>query len=140
MTGSATRDVDAIRLRVDAPGIRVIVFVVCCFPAVAIARRLAPGNEESAIIAAIRRAHDIGPSQKASCMRVYVSTISRNWATMQFIYVRRCERQDANGVAVIHRTRGRWRFVTAGSAFSCPIPGHIPKPVQRDLRLSCIPR
>src|ERR1022692_1649094 len=52
-------------------GFAVIVFVVCCFPAVAIARRLAPGNEKSAIIAAIRRAHDIGPSQKASCMRVY---------------------------------------------------------------------
>lgn len=118
----------------------VIIAAVCCFPAAAAARRLAHGKQKAAIIAAIRRAHDIGPSQTASCMRVYVSTVNRNWAEMQFIFVRRCERQDANGVSVVHRIHGRWRFVTAGSAFSCPIPGHIPPRVQRDLRLACIAR
>jgi hypothetical protein len=112
--------------------------LVCCFSAVAAARRLAYGSQKAAIIAAIRRAHDIGPSQTAACMHVYVSTVNPNWATMQFIYLRRCDSQDANGISVIHREHGRWKFVTAGSAFSCPIPGHIPRRVQRDLKLSCI--
>lgn len=116
----------------------IIGLVICCFPAVALARRVAGGSEKAAIIAAIRRAHDVGPSQTGSCMRVYVSTVNPNWATMQFIFVRRCESQDANGVSVIHRGHGRWKFVTAGSAFSCPIPGHIPRRVQRDLKLACI--
>jgi hypothetical protein len=117
-----------------------VILMVGCLPALALARRVAGGKEKAAIIAAIRRAHDIGPSQTGSCMRVYVSTVNRNWATMQFIFVRRCESQDANGVSVIHRERGRWRFVTAGSAFSCPIPGHIPSRVQRDLKLFCTSR
>jgi hypothetical protein len=115
-----------------------IVLLICCFPAAALARRLVRGNEKAEIVAALRRAHDIGPLQKASCMRVYVSTVNEQWATMQFIFVARCERQDADGVSVIHRSRGRWRYVTAGSAFTCPIPGHIPRRVQTDLRLSCI--
>jgi 3-methyladenine DNA glycosylase Mpg len=121
-------------------GFAIAVLVVLCFPAMAVARRLVQGAEKTAIISAIRRAHAIGPTQTGSCMRVYVSTVNPNWATMQFIFVARCERQDANGVAVVHRTQGRWRFVTAGSAFTCPIPGHIPQRVQKDLKLGCIPR
>jgi hypothetical protein len=114
-----------------------VVLIVCCFPAMALARRVVHGTEKAAIIAAIRRAHDIGPSQTGSCMRVYVSTVNQNWATMQFIFVRRCQSQDANGVSVVHRKHGRWQFVTAGSALSCPIPGNIPTRVQRDLKLTC---
>ena len=117
-----------------------VILVVCCFPAVALARRLAQGKEKTAIIAAIRRAHEIGPSQTGSCMRVYVSTVNPNWATMQFIFVKRCQSQDANGVSVVHRKNGHWKFVTVGSAFSCPIPGHIPKRVQQDLKLACVRR
>lgn len=121
-------------------GFAIAFLIVLCFPAVAVARRLVQGNEKAAIITAARRAHDLGTSQTASCLRVYVSTVEPSWATIQFVYVPRCEQQDANGVAVMHRTQGRWRFVTAGSAFTCPIPGHIPRRVQRDLKLSCIPR
>lgn len=112
--------------------------VLCCLPAGGIARTLVHGNEKKAIVAAIRRAHDIGSSQTASCMHVYVSTVNPNWATMQFIFVHRCAKQDANGVAIVHRMHRRWHFVTAGSSFSCPIPGHIPPRVQRDLKLSCV--
>jgi hypothetical protein len=118
----------------------IVLVAGCWLPAVALARRVARGAEKAAIVAALRRAHDIGPSQTGSCMRVYVSSVNPSWATMQFIFVRRCERQDANGISVVHRNHGRWRFVTAGSEFSCPIPGHIPPRVQRDLKLSCIPR
>jgi hypothetical protein len=118
----------------------VVALIVCWLPGVALARRLATGSEKAAIISAVRRAHEIGPSQTAACMRVYVSTVNSNWATMQFVFTGRCAQQAANGVSVVHRTHGRWRFVTAGSAFSCPIPGHIPKRVQADLRLHCVPR
>ena len=118
-------------------GLAVGLFFICVFPATAVARRLAGGPEKAAIIATIRAAHDIGPEQTGSCMRVWVSTVNRNWATMEFLYVARCASQDANGVSVIRRTHGHWHFVTAGSSFSCPIPGHIPARVKRDLRLTC---
>lgn len=114
--------------------------VASCLPGVALARRRATGDTKIAVIAAVRRAGQIGTSQTASCLRVYVSTVNSTWATMQFVYTRPCERKDGNGVAVVHRIHGRWRFVTAGSAFPCPIPGHVPKRVQVDLRLVCIPR
>jgi hypothetical protein len=115
-----------------------ITLVLCCLPGLAIARKLVHGTQKRVIVAAIRRSHDVGPSQTGSCMRVYVSTVNPSWATMQFIYVRRCEKQDANGIAIVHCTHGHWHFVTAGSAFSCPIPGHIPRHVQRDLKLGCV--
>lgn len=113
--------------------------LVCCLPGVAIARRLATGKTKAAVIAAVRQAHELGTPQTASCLRVYVSTVNSNWATMQFVYTRACERLDGDGVAVIHRTRGRWQLVTAGSDFTCPFPGHVPKRVQADLKLYCRP-
>ncbi len=118
----------------------VAALVAYCLPGVAVARRLATGDTKGAVIAAVRRAGGIATSQTASCLRVYISTVNSTWATMQFVYSPRCERHDGNGVAVIHRIHGRWHFVAAGSAFSCPIPGHIPKRVQADLRLFCVPR
>jgi hypothetical protein len=118
----------------------VVALVACWLPAVAVARRLATGDTKVAVIAAVRRAGEIGTRQTASCLRVYISTVNSNWATMQFVYSRSCERLDGNGVAVIHSIRGRWHFVAAGSAFPCPIPGHIPKRVQADLKLVCVPR
>lgn len=111
----------------------------CCLPGVASARRLASRDTKLAIIAAVRRAHELGTPQTASCLRVYVSTVNSNWATMQFVYTRACERLDGDGVAVIHRTRGRWQLVTAGSDFTCPFPGPIPPRVQADLKLYCRP-
>lgn len=117
----------------------VCALVASCLPGAAVARRLATGDTKAAVIAAVRRAGEIGTPQTASCLRVYISTVDSNWATMQFVYIPRCERLDGNGVAVIHRIHGRWHFVTAGSEFLCPFPGHIPKWVQTDLRLFCVP-
>jgi hypothetical protein len=115
-----------------------VVLLACCFPAAAVARRAAGASEKAAIVAALRRAHDVGPSQTASCTRVYVSTVNGAWATMNFLFVARCARQDADGVAVLHRARGRWRLVTVGSAFTCSALSRIPGRVRRDLRLACI--
>jgi len=73
------------------------------------------------------------------CYRVHVSTVGSTWAATTYggATSRPCITYVADGVSVTHYVRGRWRFVTAGSAFNCPIPGHIPTPVQRDLRLFC---
>lgn len=117
-----------------------IALIAGCLPGAAVARRLATGHTKLAVIAAVRSAGELGTPQTASCLRVYISTVNSRWATIQFLYVRRCERLDGDGVAVINRTGGRWRFVTAGSEFYCPMPGHIPKRVQADLRLYCVPR
>jgi hypothetical protein len=111
--------------------------LVAGIPALAQARRLASSREKAAIIAAVRKAGEIGTQATSSCLRVYVSTVDQTWATVQFIYVPRCQQQDGNGVVIVHRSRGAWRLVASGSAFRCPIPGHIPKRVQRDLKLVC---
>ncbi|MGA9856279.1 MAG: hypothetical protein WBQ18_00380 [Solirubrobacteraceae bacterium] len=117
----------------------VTALILCLGSAAAGARRPARGAERTAIISAMRLAHQLGPSQTAACLTVNVSTVDGSWATVGFVYAQRCAGQEANGITVMHRRNGRWRFVTAGSAFSCPIPGHIPRRVQRDLRLSCVP-
>ena len=114
--------------------------VACCVPGAAVARRLVNGNNKAGIIAALRRAGELGTPQTSSCLRVYVSTVNSSWATVQFVYTARCEPLDGNGVAVLRHVRRRWQFVTAGSAFPCPFPGHIPRPVQADLRLFCYHR
>jgi hypothetical protein len=37
---------------------------------------------------------------------------------------------------VLHRKHGRWKTVTAGSSFDCPIPD-VPKRIVKDLKLRC---
>jgi hypothetical protein len=109
-------------------------------PSIAAARRLARPAEKTAILAAAFRSHQIAPDVTGRCLNVYVSTVNPNWATVGFRYVPSCVSQAGNGVIIMHRTGGRWRFIGAGSAFSCPLPGHVPPRVKRDLRLVCIPR
>lgn len=118
----------------------VVLVVACLLPGIALARRLARPAEKTAILAAVHRAHQIAPGVSGRCLNVYVSTVDVRWATVGFRYVTSCLSQAANGVIIMHRTAGRWRFVVAGSAISCPLPGHIPPRVQRDLRLVCVPR
>jgi hypothetical protein len=111
--------------------------LVAGIPGLAQARRPASSREKAAIITAMRKAGQLGPSQTSSCLQVYVSTVDSSWATLGFIYVKRCEQQDANGIAIFHKTRGAWKFITAGSDFTCPLPGHIPARVFHDLKLFC---
>lgn len=88
---------------------------------------------------AIMTAAGLKPATPLGCYEVHISTADRTWAATQYAGSERnpCLRYGADGVSITHYARGRWRFVTAGSAFSCPIPGHIPLAVQRDLRLFC---
>jgi hypothetical protein len=112
----------------------------CLLPGIAVARRLARPAEKTAILVAARRAHQLGSRLTARCLNVYVSTVDATWATVGFRYVNSCLSQSGNGVIIMHHTAGRWRFIVAGSAIYCPLPGHIPPRVQRDLRLVCVPR
>lgn len=100
------------------------------------ARRPAAGPQKRAIMTAA----GLRPATPLRCYRVEISTVNSAWAATQYAggTGRPCIAYAADGVSITHFVRGRWRFVTAGSAFHCPIPGHIPIAVQRDLRLFCI--
>jgi hypothetical protein len=119
--------------------VTVALFGATALVTVADARRLARASEKTAIIVAVRRAHQLAKSQTSACLKAYVSTVDPSWATLSFIYTARCAQQDANGIAIVHRRSRRWRFVTAGSDFTCPLPDHIPAAVQKDLKLFCRP-
>ena len=102
----------------------------------ALARRPAAGPQKRAIMTAA----GLRPGTPLRCYRVEVSTVNSAWAATQYAGAtgRPCIAYAADGVSITHFVRGRWRLVTAGSAFTCPIPGHIPTAVQHDLRLACI--
>ena len=89
---------------------------------------------------AIMTAAGLKPATPLGCYDVHISTANRTWAATHYAGSAHnpCLRYAADGVSITHYVRGRWRFVTAGSAFGCPIPGHIPAAVQRDLKLFCV--
>ena len=96
------------------------------------ARRKPTSKERAAIARAMDR--------PARCLFIRVSTVSRRWASVRLRNRKRsCARYAADGVGVFRKRKdGRWRFVTAGSAFDCPVP-NVPRRVQRDLRIPCMP-
>jgi hypothetical protein len=77
----------------------------------------------------------------AVCARVRVSTLSRKpkWGSVSWqLGGSQCEPLASNGVTVVKKSRGRWRFITAGSSFSCgDLYRQVPKAVARDLKLKC---
>jgi hypothetical protein len=74
----------------------------------------------------------------ARCLKIRVSTVNTRWAKMRLRNLRKsCQRWAADGVAVYKRRKdGGWRFVTAGSAFDCPVP-KVPPRVVTDLHIRC---
>lgn len=113
-----------------------VLVIGCVLPVVASARRKASRRERAAVVAAAVAAHDISRKQ-APCTGVFVSTVNPRWASLYFPPpTPACEREVADGVSLFHRVHQHWRFVTAGSSFSCPIPG-VPRRVARDLRIAC---
>ena len=74
------------------------------------------------------------------CLRIRVSTVNERWSRETIRNEKQsCSRWAADGVAVFKKRNGRWRFVTAGSSFDCPVP-KVPRRVARDLELPCEPR
>ena len=74
------------------------------------------------------------------CAKIFVSTVDQHWASYQFnakkIDVSPCDQVAADGIAILRKREGRWKFVTAGSAFDCPVPD-TPRKVAKDLRVPC---
>lgn len=74
----------------------------------------------------------------ASCLKIRVSTVNEAYAALHIRNLKRsCTKYQADGVAVYKRKQsGAWKFVTAGSSFSCPVP-KVPKRVAKDLDIEC---
>jgi hypothetical protein len=75
------------------------------------------------------------------CARVRVSTVTKKpkWGSVEW---RRggsqCEPLASDGVVVTKKTHGRWRFVTAGSSFSCSeLYELVPQEIAKDLGIKC---
>ena len=74
------------------------------------------------------------------CLRTRISTVNERWARTSLRNEKAsCAEHAADGVAVFKRRAERWRFVTAGSSFDCPVPD-VPRRIARDLRIPCEPR
>jgi hypothetical protein len=75
------------------------------------------------------------------CATVRVSTVTKKakWATAEWRDGgQRCSPFASNGVTVEKKTSGRWRFITSGSSFTCgELYAKVPKPVAKDLKVSC---
>jgi hypothetical protein len=118
--------------------IAVTLAVMLVLPAAAVARRVVTGSTKAAIVRTVPTAL----RTPLRCLVVYVTTKDGgNWATMGFnnALLHSCIRWAADGVAIVHRVDGSWRFVGAGSSeVPCGQLG-IPVAVRGDLRLPCMP-
>ena len=107
-------------------------------PAVAVASRVATGSTRNAIDRAA--APQVPPGMSARCLFARVTTKDGgDWATVGFdgLHYRSCGRWGFNGVVILRRARGRWEYITAGSALlPCGRLG-IPVAVRQDLHLPC---
>jgi hypothetical protein len=76
-----------------------------------------------------------------ACAKVRVSTVTKKpkWGTAEFRpNGPQCESHASNGVVVAKKTHGRWRFITAGSSFSCSeLYQQVPEVVAKDLKIQC---
>ena len=120
------------------PGMRrpfliVLVLAFSLLPAVANADRK-PTTKEKAQIASVVHLPVV-------CAHVRVSTVTKKpkWGSVEY---RRggsqCEPLASNGVTVAKKSNGRWRFVTAGSSFSCSeLYQEVPEEIAKDLRIDC---
>jgi hypothetical protein len=77
----------------------------------------------------------------AKCARVRVSTETKKpkWGSVTFKPgLSDCEPLASNGVTVVKKSSGRWRFITAGSSFDCPgLFMKVPQAVAQDLGIKC---
>jgi hypothetical protein len=112
-----------------------LALLALAMPAVALARTAVAGTAKTPIVRAA-----LGAKVPRQCAAVYRSTVSRSWASAAFRPQRswsaRCQKYGSDGVVVLDKNHGRWRVVTAGSDFTCPIR-HVPAAVARDLHVSC---
>jgi hypothetical protein len=74
------------------------------------------------------------------CLRTRISTVNERWSRTTIRNEKAsCQEHAGDGVAVFKRRGGKWRFVTAGSSFDCPVPD-VPRRIAKDLEIPCEPR
>ena len=102
-------------------------------PAMVAAQRKPTAKEQAQIASVVRL--------PAICAKVRVSTETKKpkWGKVSW---RRggsqCEPLASNGVTVVKKSSGSWRFITAGSSFTCgELFSKVPKAVATDLKISC---
>jgi hypothetical protein len=117
--------------------------VLAVYPALALAHRAPTRSQKAALNTAFNKyVHATVP---AHCLRYEVSTANSAWADVEFDGVQKgklipsCAKFASNGEVIFHLTRGRWRFVTAGSSFvnsngTCGARG-VPTSVVKDFKL-----
>jgi hypothetical protein len=112
----------------------ILAAAIAAIPAVASASRAPTSTERAAVARAI--------PAPARCAQVRISSVEGKYRYARVTLNSRradCRNHVADGVAVFKRrvsSAARWHFVTAGSAFSCPVP-HVPKRVVADLKIDC---
>lgn len=102
-------------------------------PTVAVARRVATASTRVAIEHA-----SLGYRGPQRCVLVYVTTKDGgNWATAA---IKNTCTGAVGGLAIAHRTHGRWHLADGGSAFGCRELRRLgmPAAVRRDLHLPCL--
>lgn len=76
------------------------------------------------------------------CAAVRISTVTKKpkWGSVSWRPGgAKCKPFAANGVTVVKKSNGQWRFITAGSSFDCgPLYKVVPLAVVQDLGISCI--
>jgi hypothetical protein len=79
----------------------------------------------------------------AVCARVRVSTETKKpkWGSVSWRGGRsQCDPLASNGVTVVKKSSGRWRFITAGSSFDCKeLYAKVPRAIAKDLGIKCAP-
>jgi hypothetical protein len=77
----------------------------------------------------------------SKCARVKVSTVTKKpkWSSVSWRNGgSECMPLASNGVTVEKKSHGRWRFVTAGSSFTCTeLYAKVPQAIAKDLKISC---
>jgi hypothetical protein len=115
-----------------------IIFVGLILPGAAIASRVATGSTLKALDRAAAPQLPAGIPER--CLFGHVTTKDGgSWAEVGFdsLHLRSCQRWGFNGVVILHRARGSWEYVTAGSALlPCGRLG-IPVAVRHDLHMPC---
>jgi hypothetical protein len=75
------------------------------------------------------------------CAKVRISTETKKpkWGKVSFRPKGdSCDAFASNGVSVVKKSSGRWRFITAGSSFECgELYKLVPKAIANDLGIDC---
>ena len=87
---------------------------------------------------AIAKTVDLPPK----CAKIRISTVTDDpeWASVYWKPhpADKCMPYASNGVSIVKYKNGHWKFVTAGSSFTCrQLYRHVPREVVNDLGIDC---